>query len=90
MLILFSSEIFSCRSVLQGLNLQISENRCVFSPATEKVESKELLKCCNRDMFIVYFREITGGLMHYWRIDSSEMGTGQLLACWKGEDESPN
>ena len=90
MLILFSSEIISNRTVLQGLNCQILENRCVFSPATEKVESKELLKCCNRDMFIVYLPEITGGLMHYWRIDSSEMGTGQLLACWKGEDESPN
>ena len=88
-LILFSSEIISCRTVLQGLNLQILENRYVFLPATEKVENKELLKCCNREIFIVYLPEIRGGLMHYWRIDSSEMGTGQL-ACWKGEDESPN
>ena len=76
MLILFSSEIISCRTVLQGLNLQILENRYVFLPATEKVENKELLKCCNREIFIVYLPEITGGLMHYWIIDSSEMGLG--------------
>ena len=63
MLILFSSEIISCRTVPQGLNLQILENRCVFSPATEKnEEEKELLKCCNRvrEMFIVYLPEIRG------------------------------
>ena len=50
---LFSSEIISCETLLQGLNLQILENRCVFLITTEKIENKELLKCCNREFYCI-------------------------------------
>ena len=76
--ILFSSEIISCRTLLQGLNLQILENRCVFSTTTEKIENKELLKYCTSPRLRGAWCIIGESTQVRWALGSWLAGRGKM------------